>query len=83
MRGSIDPFTNGLLACDHRTTFAEDRGLQALDHQVLLGFLLTLGAGLSTGIGSWLGVLSRRFSPGLLTTALSFSAGVMIFVSFV
>jgi len=83
VRGSIDPFTNGLLACDHRTTFAEDWGLQALDHQVLLAFLLTLGAGLSTGIGSWLGVLSRRFSPGLLTTALSFSAGVMIFVSFV
>ena len=45
--------------------------------QELFAFLLTLGAGLSTGIGSWLGVLSRRFSPGLLTTALSFSAGVM------
>ena len=54
-----------------------------LDHQVLPAFLLTLGAGLSTGIGSWLGVLTRRFSPSLLTLALSFSAGVMIFVSFV
>lgn len=54
-----------------------------LHEQELFAFLLTLGAGLSTGIGSWLGVLSRRFSPGLLTTALSFSAGVMIFVSFV
>lgn len=54
-----------------------------LDHQVLPAFLLTLGAGLSTGIGSWLGILTRRFSPSLLTLALSFSAGVMIFVSFV
>ncbi len=54
-----------------------------LDHQVLPAFLLTLGAGLSTGIGSWIGVLTRRFSPSLLTLALSFSAGVMIFVSFV
>jgi len=45
--------------------------------------LLTLAAGLSTGIGSLLGLLNRRFSPRLLALALSFSAGVMIQVSFV
>lgn len=54
-----------------------------LDSNVLPAFLLTLGAGLATGIGSLLGVLTRRFSASLLTLALSFSAGVMLFVSFV
>ena len=49
----------------------------------MFAFLLTLGAGLSTGIGSLVGVLSRRFRPSVLTLALSFSAGVMLFVSFV
>ena len=58
-------------------------GLSELDPQVLPAFLLTLAAGLSTGVGSWLGVLSRRFSASLLTLALSFSAGVMLYVSFV
>ena len=50
---------------------------------MIFAFLLTLGAGLATSLGSLLGVMSRRFSPGLLTLALSFSAGVMLFISFV
>ena len=54
-----------------------------LDERVVIAFLLTLGAGLATSLGSLLGVMSRRFSPGLLTLALSFSAGVMLFISFV
>lgn len=54
-----------------------------LDQRVLFAFLLTLGAGLSTGVGSLLGLLTSRSSPRLLTLALSFSAGVMIYVSFV
>jgi ZIP family zinc transporter len=57
--------------------------LPELDQRFLFAFLLTLGAGLSTGFGSLLGLLSRRFSPGLLTLSLSFSAGVMLYVSFV
>lgn len=57
--------------------------LPELDERVTFAFLLTLGAGLATGLGSLLGVMSRRFSPGLLTLALSFSAGVMLFISFV
>jgi ZIP family zinc transporter len=57
--------------------------LPELDQRFLFAFLLTLGAGLSTGLGSLLGLLSRRFSPGVLTLSLSFSAGVMLYVSFV
>jgi zinc transporter, ZIP family len=57
--------------------------LLELDQRVLFAFLLTLAAGLSTGVGSALGLLNRRFSPRVLTLALSFSAGVMLYVSFV
>jgi ZIP family zinc transporter len=44
---------------------------------------LTLLAGLSTGIGSLIGLISKKFNPKLLAGALGFSAGVMIYVSFV
>ena len=54
-----------------------------LDSTVVFAFLLTLAAGLSTGLGSALGLLNRGFSPRVLTFALSFSAGVMLYVSFV
>jgi len=57
--------------------------LPALNQNVGFALLLTLAAGLSTGIGSLLGLLNRRFSPKLLALSLSFSAGVMIQVSFV
>ena len=46
-------------------------------------FGLTLLAGLSTGIGSALALLTKKTSPKLLSVALGFSAGVMIYVSFV
>jgi len=46
-------------------------------------FSLTLFAGLSTGIGSLIGLLSKKFNPRLLTVALGFSAGVMIYVSMI
>jgi ZIP family zinc transporter len=48
-----------------------------------LAFGLTLGAGLATGIGSALAFLSRETNPKFLSGALGFSAGVMIYVSFV
>jgi len=54
-----------------------------MTENVGFAFLLTLLAGLSTGIGSVLGLLSRRFNPKVLTVSLGFSAGVMIYVSFV
>jgi ZIP family zinc transporter len=50
---------------------------------VLMAFGLTLFAGLSTGIGSALAFFAKRTNTKLLTIALGFSAGVMIYVSFV
>jgi len=57
--------------------------LAGLNQHVAFALLLTLAAGLSTGIGSLLGLLNRRFSPRILALSLSVSAGVMIQVSFV
>ncbi len=54
-----------------------------LDHGVLFAFLLTLAAGLCTGVGSLIALFTRGFQPRVLSLALSFSAGVMVFVSFV
>lgn len=54
-----------------------------MDNNVLFAFALTVFAGLSTGVGSLLGLLSRQFNPRFLTVSLGFSAGVMIYVSFV
>ena len=54
-----------------------------MEENVLFAFLLTLFAGLSTGIGSLLGLLSKKFNPKVLTLSLGFSAGVMLYVSFV
>ncbi len=50
---------------------------------MLFALTLTLLAGLSTGIGSFIGLLSKRFNPRVLTVSLGFSAGVMLYVSFV
>jgi zinc transporter, ZIP family len=50
---------------------------------VLFAFGLTLFAGLSTGIGSALAFFAKKTSTKFLTIALGFSAGVMIYVSFV
>jgi ZIP family zinc transporter len=50
---------------------------------ILIAFGLTLFAGLSTGIGSALAFFARRTNTKLLSVALGFSAGVMIYVSFV
>jgi len=50
---------------------------------VLFAFSLTLLAGLATGIGSAMAFFTRRTNARFLTLALGFSAGVMIYVSFV
>lgn len=52
-------------------------------HNVLIAFGLTLFAGLSTGIGSAIAFFARRTNTKLLSVSLGFSAGVMIYVSFV
>lgn len=54
-----------------------------LDQGFLFAFLITLAAGLCTGIGSVIALFTRGYQPRLLSLALSFSAGVMLFVSFV
>ncbi|GAB77440.1 zinc transporter, ZIP family [Austwickia chelonae] len=50
-----------------------------------VGYALTLSlfAGLSTGIGSLLGVAARQTSPKLLASSLGLSAGVMLYISLV
>ncbi|MFA6617636.1 MAG: zinc transporter ZupT [Candidatus Neomarinimicrobiota bacterium] len=53
------------------------------DNNVLFALSLTLFAGLSTGIGSLMAFTSKKFNPDFLSAALGFSAGVMIYVSFV
>lgn len=50
---------------------------------ILFAFALTLFAGLSTGIGSALAFFIKKTNTKFLSIALGFSAGVMIYVSFV
>jgi len=53
------------------------------DQRVLVAFALTLVAGLSTGLGSLISLYARRTNTRLLSIALGFSAGVMVYVSLV
>lgn len=48
-----------------------------------MAFLLTLFAGMATGIGGAIILFVRRFSPKFLCATLGFSAGVMILISLV
>lgn len=50
---------------------------------VLVAFGLTLFAGLATGLGAALAFFARQTNTKFLSLALGFSAGVMIYVSFV
>lgn len=50
---------------------------------IIFAFALTLLAGLSTGIGSALAFFTQRTHTKVLSIALGFSAGVMIYVSFI
>ena len=54
-----------------------------MENNVVFAFVLTLFAGLSTGIGSLIGLVTKKTNTKFLSGALGFSAGVMIFVSFV
>lgn len=53
------------------------------DYNFWFAFGLTLFAGLSTGIGSAIAFFARKTNESLLAGSLGFSAGVMIYVSFV
>ena len=50
---------------------------------VMFAFGLTLFAGLSTGIGSAIAFFAKQTNTKFLSVSLGFSAGVMIYVSFV
>ncbi len=50
---------------------------------IMFALGLTIFAGLSTGIGSLMSLLSKKFNPKFLAASLGFSAGVMIYVSLV
>lgn len=50
---------------------------------ILFAFGLTLFAGLATGIGSALAFFTKQTNVKFLSVALGFSAGVMIYVSFI
>ncbi len=51
--------------------------------EIMFAFLLTLFAGLSTGIGSVIAFFAKKTNKKFLSVSLGFSAGVMIYVSFV
>lgn len=50
---------------------------------ILSGFILTLLAGLATTIGSFIAFFTKSSSSKFLAWALGFSAGVMVYISFV
>jgi len=50
--------------------------------RVLIAFALTLFAGLATGIGSLVALMTKRTNTRFLSLTLGFSAGVMIYISF-
>jgi len=51
--------------------------------RVLIAFSLTLFAGLATGVGSALAFYAKRTNTTVLSLSLGFSAGVMIYISFI
>ena len=51
--------------------------------QVMFPFLLTLFAGLSTGVGSLIAFAAKKTNKRFLSLSLGFSAGVMIYVSMI
>ncbi|TCI79926.1 zinc transporter ZupT [Exiguobacterium sp. SH0S1] len=54
-----------------------------MDSTIIFAFLLTLFAGLATGIGSMIAFFAKRTNTAFLSISLGFSAGVMIYVSFI
>ncbi|MFA5075961.1 MAG: zinc transporter ZupT [Patescibacteria group bacterium] len=52
-------------------------------NEVLFALSLSLLAGLATGVGSFLAFFAKRTNTRFLSLALGFSAGVMIYISFV
>ncbi len=53
-----------------------------MEHNVIYALLMTLMAGLATGIGSLIAFFTRKTNTRFLSLSLGFSAGVMIYISF-
>lgn len=53
------------------------------ESSVLFAFLVTLGAGLATAVGAAFGLFAKHTNRSFLALSLGFSAGVMMYVSFV
>ena len=53
-----------------------------VDNTFFLAFGLTMIAGLATGVGSLIALIAKRTNTKFLCVSLGFSAGVMIYVSF-
>jgi ZIP family zinc transporter len=60
-----------------------DRRVTYDSHTIIFAFMLTLFAGLATGVGSTIAFFAKRTNTKFLTISLGFSAGVMIYVAFV
>ena len=56
--------------------------MEITNEVVLFAFLLTTIAGLSTGIGSLIALIAKRTNTNFLSLSLGFSAGIMLYVSF-
>jgi ZIP family zinc transporter len=54
-----------------------------MNQALIFAFLVTLGAGAATALGAGMALFRQKTSRGFLALALGFSAGVMIYVSFV
>lgn len=52
-------------------------------HDILIAFAFTVIAGIATGLGSVLALSAKRTNTRFLSISLGFSAGVMLYVSFV
>ena len=54
-----------------------------MENNVLAAMLLTLMAGLATGVGGIISLFTTRTNKKFLSTSLGFSAGVMLYIAFV
>ncbi len=54
-----------------------------MDNNMIFAFALTLFAGLATGVGSLMVLITKQTNRKFLSLSLGFSAGVMLYVSFV
>lgn len=58
------------------------RNTRMTEQNILLAFILTAIAGLSTGIGSLIALVAKHTNTKFLCASLGFSAGIMLYVSF-